>query len=284
MQEPFFIERVARTGYFAMDENHMHAGYELYYLLSGEREYFIQDKTYRIQAGDLVFINKYDLHKTLDTGVPQHERILINFTKSFLGGLDASELDLLFSSFQNKNRVLRTAPEERKLVERLLEQMLAEQRSDLRGTRLYTRTLLAQLLLCSARMFETRLEAPYTAPSPKHEKISEVITYIHGQYMEPLTLEEIAGRFYMSPFHLSRAFKQVTGFNFIEFLTSTRIKEGQRLLRNTNMRITDIAEQTGFSDSSHFTRVFKRICGLTPKEYRNEQSRQRLRKPAGPQM
>ena len=65
--------------------NHYHSTYEIYYLLSGRRHYFIKDSTYSVAAGDLVFINKYDVHKTSVLGSPQHERIVMNFSDAFLG-------------------------------------------------------------------------------------------------------------------------------------------------------------------------------------------------------
>ena len=65
-----------------------HDGCELYYLFSGERDYFIRDRTYRVTRGSFVFIEKNELHRTVDTGVPNHERAVFNFAESLLAPLE----------------------------------------------------------------------------------------------------------------------------------------------------------------------------------------------------
>jgi len=77
--ESILISYEKQTPPYNMTTNHFHDSYELYYLLSGERYYFIKDRTYHIVKGSLVFINRYELHKTLDAYIPSWERILINF-------------------------------------------------------------------------------------------------------------------------------------------------------------------------------------------------------------
>ncbi|WP_325175593.1 AraC family ligand binding domain-containing protein [Paenibacillus sonchi] len=83
--EPFFqVEQLRRSGNFNMDTDHFHDSYEIYYLLSGERHYYIHNRIYALQAGDLVFINKNQLHRTTSRNRSRHERILVNFDDLFL--------------------------------------------------------------------------------------------------------------------------------------------------------------------------------------------------------
>lgn len=81
-------------------------------------------------------------------------------------------------------------------------------------------------------------------------------------------MTEIAEHFYISPHYLSRVFKEVTGLPLTEFVNMTRIREAQRLLRQTDAKIIDIAEQVGYGNLSHFGRVFKQQTGLSPLQYR----------------
>ena len=67
----------------SMPDNHYHDNYEIYYLLSGERYYFIKDRTYHIDRGDIVLINMYDMHRTINFKTESYERILINFKINF---------------------------------------------------------------------------------------------------------------------------------------------------------------------------------------------------------
>jgi hypothetical protein len=82
----FLFSTRKAVGHFNMQSNHFHDQFELYYLLSGERNYFIKDRTYFVRKGNLIFINTNELHKTTDTGVPNHERVLLRFSKSFING------------------------------------------------------------------------------------------------------------------------------------------------------------------------------------------------------
>lgn len=83
-QPPFIIEQIKRAGPFSMDSDHYHDTYEIYYLLAGERSYYINNLIYTLRKGDLIFINKNELHRTTSKGSASHERILINFEESFL--------------------------------------------------------------------------------------------------------------------------------------------------------------------------------------------------------
>jgi transcriptional regulator GlxA family with amidase domain len=75
----------------------------------------------------------------------------------------------------------------------------------------------------------------------------------------------------MSPYYISRMFKEVTGFSFVHYLNLIRVKEAQRLLQRTEMKITDVALSVGFDNFSHFGKTFKSITQTTPREYRKQQ-------------
>ena len=83
--------------------------------------------------------------------------------------------------------------------------------------------------------------------------------------MPTLSLSET---FFISPYYLSRTFKAVTGFTLIEYVNLTRIKQAQRLLKETDHKIIDIAEAVGFESIGHFDRIFKKIAATTPMTYR----------------
>ena len=107
---------------YTMGTNHFHNSYELYYLMSGTRDYFINDKTYHIKAGDLVLIKPYVLHKTVDTG-ERHSRLLISFKPSFLPFKD---MDQLLESVFSHNNVIRFDTNTRSLVESTFLNMMTD--------------------------------------------------------------------------------------------------------------------------------------------------------------
>lgn len=100
--------------------------------------------------------------------------------------------------------------------------------------------------------------------------IRDVITYINNYYMSNISLVDIAAQFFLSKEHLSRLFKKETGQNLFSYIMKLKLTEAKRLLRETTMTLEDIAYQLGFSNGNYFSKVFKKNCGLTPSEYRNQ--------------
>lgn len=100
--------------------------------------------------------------------------------------------------------------------------------------------------------------------NPTIEKIRE---FIQAHYRD-VTLESTAQYIRMNPYYLSTFFHQHTGEKFIDYLTSIRMKEAARLLSQSAMRVQDIAHQVGYSTANSFSRSFRLIYGMTPREYR----------------
>lgn len=257
------IERVMRTDPFSMTRDHFHDHYELYGLVSGERLYFIQDKTYSVRQGQLVLIDKRLLHKTMSAGTPAHERVLVSFDDAFLS---APELAAVFRSGRP---VIRFDPRGQTNAWHIMRRMEQE----FAGRGLYRhamlRALLEQLIVLCARAAETMPDAE-TPPSPIHPKVTEMIKLLNERFAEPLDLSAAARSAGLSPSYASRMFKRGTGFSFVEYLNHIRVREAQRLLRETDLKVIRIAEETGFQNIAHFGRVFKQISGRTPLAYRRQ--------------
>jgi AraC-like DNA-binding protein/quercetin dioxygenase-like cupin family protein len=267
MGEDFYIQQVVRTTAFK-PVNHYHNSYEIYYLLSGRRYYFIKEDTYHVAAGDLLFINKNDVHQTSVLGYPQHERIVMNFTDDFLGTDHPLFRPALMQVFQRKNVLYRLKPQEQQYVEELFGRLAEEIKLKEDGYELAVRLFVIQLLLFAYRKGD--VETPITEDplSPTHRRIAEVVHYIGAHYHDKLPLPELALQFHMSPSYLSRTFKKVTGFSLVGFQNLSRIREAQVLLQQTDHKVADIAIQVGFEQFAHFNRTFRRITGVSPTRYR----------------
>jgi len=99
--------------------------------------------------------------------------------------------------------------------------------------------------------------------------VNNAIEYIKEHYAEKIRLVDVADEIYVSQWHLSKLINKHTGSNFSEILNGIRIEKAKSLLKNPALKIYDIAEQVGFSDLTHFSRVFKKIEGISANEYRN---------------
>lgn len=92
--------------------------------------------------------------------------------------------------------------------------------------------------------------------------------YIDEHYSENISLDDLASHVYLSPKYISDVFKRKTGVNFSEYLVSRRIEMAKRFLQDPRYRIVDISEMVGYHDSKHFSKLFKKMTGITPAQYR----------------
>ncbi|WP_167357154.1 helix-turn-helix transcriptional regulator [Paenibacillus pectinilyticus] len=261
------IERLRREHPYTMLVNHFHDHYEIYYLLSGKRKYFIQDRVYAMQEGDLVFIDKHTLHKTLDADDRPHERILINFEEHWIAAKGDDTYAIAFTPFHEKQYIFSLSGANRTLIENLLFSLLREKQLEQQGWELNSKALLTQLLIFCTRLMD-QLSPVEEQPQGYNPKIFEIVTYINEYFNERLTLALISEKFHISPSYFCRSFKDTTGFSFVEYLNNLRIREAQRLLRETKLKVIHIAEQAGFDSVAHFGRVFKQVTSQTPLECR----------------
>lgn len=248
---------------FTMPNNHFHPRYELYYLINGSRYYFIDNSTYKINAGNIVLIPPNTLHKTMDTG-KSHGRLLFNIDKNFLPFIDVEKL--LSDTFTN-NYVLELPYKLHNQIENIFSQIDLELSKKLSYFETSIQSYLMQLLLLLSR-YQQSVNLNNKELTPINSKMYEIIRYIKNNYSKSITLTSIADEFFVSRHYLSRAFKKSTGFTIVEFIHSTRIIEAQKLLTNSNKQIIDIALSVGFNSTSNFGKVFKSITGISPLNYR----------------
>ncbi len=98
--------------------------------------------------------------------------------------------------------------------------------------------------------------------------ITSTLNYINTNYMEPLTLKQLAQRVHLSDHYLGQLFKTVTGESFLKYLTNVRMEKARMFLENPVLKIYEISERVGYTDPKHFMKVFKKTNGCTPKDYR----------------
>jgi AraC-like DNA-binding protein len=248
---------------------HFHQDYEIYYALSGSKNYFIGNKTYRVEKGDIVLINVDVLHRTAATGDQGCERILVSFTKSYLDKWrkNIDKLDLL-SCFGEATNVIRLTPEQQESVETLFSKIADECQSPRPESQVYVELLTIELLIFLKRCTGDSPSHVPEHPNPRFRQISDIVMFINRKYMEDITLNQICERFYISPSHFTHVFKLATGFTFKEYLNNVRVKEAQNLLRTTSLKVGQIAEKVGYRSTTHLDRMFKRVSGLSPLKFR----------------
>lgn len=119
------------------------------------------------------------------------------------------------------------------------------------------------------------------AANPKQLKrerlVYKILDYLNEHYAENLTLDKISEQFYISKSNLSHYFKKETGLSPIQYIMQRRIGEAQSLLVETSSEIQDIGDKLSFTDTAHFSKMFKKYVGVTPNEYRKHFAGRRRR-------
>ncbi|MDR0269211.1 response regulator [Paenibacillus sp.] len=123
--------------------------------------------------------------------------------------------------------------------------------------------------------YEGQLAAASRILTQQHSRenhiIHDIADYLKNHYAEDISLQDMAARFFLSREYISRRFKQEFGVNISEFLADVRIEKAKLLLLNPQLRISQVAEMVGYQDEKYFSKVFKKLEGRTPNEYRKEQ-------------
>lgn len=271
--EGITIDEVVRDQEYSMAMKHFHDTYELYFLLEGERYYFIEKETYHVKTGDVVLINRQQVHKTSQAGSRRHDRILLQLNgkvlEPWLKGAGLYTLEKMFGDYYGVARL--TEPEWVEMKELLLG--IGEELSHRKERyEIMVRLKLFQILLMVYRSRKKSVlkEMPPTVQTAKHGKVHEVAEYLTFHCETGESLEELAKRFFISKSYLSRIFREVTGFSVNEYRNLARVRKARELLANSGYSITEISEILGFESVTYFERVFKKHADLTPLKYRKK--------------
>ncbi|WP_433923079.1 response regulator transcription factor [Paenibacillus taichungensis] len=132
-----------------------------------------------------------------------------------------------------------------------------------RGTLAEARQLLTVFMLDSARKLAEQRQYNHRGAMTK------IKHYIEANYSSNISLRSIASEFYMNPVYLGQRFRKVYGVYFNDFLLQLRMEEAKKLLRQTDMRVYEIAERVGFGSSDYFATQFEKKESCSPTEYRN---------------
>lgn len=124
-----------------------------------------------------------------------------------------------------------------------------------------------EYLRANANLISALAESRRNSPEPR-DVVNRALNLIHARFREPLNLATVARAVGLSPSRLAHLFKEVTGHNFTHLLRSVRMGEACQLLMMTDLKVHEIANRVGYADVAYFHRMFHRLHGITPVEYR----------------
>ena len=239
-----------------MKKPHYHEFYELYYLESGSRIHMADDLLLRIGPGDFLLFPPYSMHYSYGEKDMPFQRLVLYFMPETIAlSRDLGPLSQKTHLFQTDSH--------HEIHELLCSLLREETRKDL-CYQDAMRFLLNQLLVTLLRW----PEQPAVPLPPPGNRMSDIIRYLNENYTDPISLEALASRFYVSPSHLCREFKKHTGSTVIQYVNELRILHARWLLLKTPKSVTEISRDTGFANISHFNRTYKAVTGMSPRETR----------------
>lgn len=250
--------------YRSMQSPHYHDDYEIYFLVKGNRKYFLAHKICDLFPGDVLLTNHHEPHQaTLESDQP-YERYLLHISPKMMAGLCKEYKEL--ADFID-TRAFRVDSETFDEILRTLELLKKESEIKDSISQASIKNLVARvlLLLCRAECANDH-EVPLTEKNDI--RLQNSINYIVENYADPITLEQCARIAYMSPSHFSRLFHRLTLMSFKEYLNHLRVQKACELLKQGDCSITDLAMNVGFNSSSYFSQVFKELTGTSPLTYR----------------
>lgn len=259
---------------------HTHDYIQIWYILRGACEHWVDMRLHRLTCGDAFFVPPGMPHKTLLATNTQI--ICCEFSPAIFetGLFNAEKVEAILADlpfFQTFLPGSRRFPPKYTFPIRLqskaefLMLSILDEYSDEKpycGEMIQTYILQLVLLFAHAYAKESCPEpisqryAPYVGP------VKASIQYIERHYAEALALEDICRRAGVSRSYYCMLFKVLTGHTFVEYLARLRIRHAQAWLRQPGLPITEIASRVGYQDGSHFARTFHKFVGLSPRAYR----------------
>lgn len=263
----FHIDKIVREPYFQMHSNHFHSHYELYFLLSGTRKFFINHSFYTLHPHDLVMITKGELHRTSFITDTSHERIVMYFNEQWLNTINKTFKKEVIDQCLSTHK--RSIPQENQaLFNNLLDKMIKEYISPDEYSDNLLKNYFEELLIFLLRT--TNPQEHTNDNTQTDADIANAARYICTNYASDLTLAEVADFVNLSPTYFSKKFKSSTGFGFKEYLIHIRVKEAAHQLLETHDSITTIGGRCGFNDSNYFGDLFRKVMKQSPREYRKK--------------
>lgn len=253
------------------DPMHCHIFFELVYVVSGTATHHLGNETTQLHAGDYFIIDTGSIH--CYQNVDDFEIVNCLFLPEYIDRAlsECPSLSLLLSNqalrfgvpvdIRAADRVFHDSDGS---IFRIIQTMEQEHAQQDMGYMELLRCHLTQVLVSLVRA--SRDVEQLCTP---HKATTAVLEYLRTHFSEPLSLETLSHRVGYIPQYISSLFHKDTGMTLQEYLQKLRIEEACRLMSQQGARITDIASTVGYGDVKHFSKVFRRHKGVSPREFRN---------------
>lgn len=239
---------------------HYHDFHKAIVFLSGKVTYHIEGKAYALKPWDILLVDRFSIHKPeIDTSLP-YERFILWIRD------DISQQELLNCFQKAKDRsfnLIRCDAGLQEHVKDLLYELENSLKDQSFGNHILSNALFAQFMVYLNRIFLEKQNISDRRAYTCDSQISSLLKYINRHLDSDLSIESLAGKYYMSKYHLMRKFKEETGYTVHNYITSKRLLMARSMILD-GTPVLKAARQSGFNDYTTFVRAYKKQFGLPP--------------------
>lgn len=246
---------------------HFHPEYELTYIVAQNGTRRVGNHVGNFEGSDLVFIGSNIPHLNFDYGIKtEYQKVVLQISEDFFKN-DLSttpELASIYQFFENSKRVICIHGKTKSIVGKRLQKVHLLSHFDQ-----FIEVLSIFQLLANTEEMSFLNEVPFENIYNNKEQIRLKIVYefIESNFQRPISLEEMALKANLSKAAFCRYFKKMTQLTFTEFLNQYRIEQAKRLLKS-DKNVTETCFECGFESLSYFNRIFKKVVGKNPIQYK----------------
>ena len=263
----------------AMEESvdwHYHTFHKIIEFLGGESGYGVEGKQYLLQPGDLVLVPQGCIHRPEAEPNAPYERRILYLSPEFLRRAGGScDLAACFDRAREEFRFV-VHPADGTGGGQLTALEHAE-REDAFGRELLAQSLLFQFLIGLNRaMAGNTLQ--YAKPAAYDRKIEAILRYLSEHLTEPVSIDDLAARFFVSKYHMMRQFRAQTGYTIHGYLTGKRLMRARAMIA-AGTPVLQASEESGFGDYSAFLRAYRKQFGAAPNQEKRANTPQKWENP-----
>ncbi|KVV16309.1 AraC family transcriptional regulator [Flavobacterium sp. TAB 87] len=268
------ISVICREESFFQSPFHSHPELELVYIKESYGKRIIGNSVAPFESGDMVFLGSDIPHVWLndelyyqDNSKLKAKAIVVYFNKDLFGPAfyELKEAQKINTLFSNGVRGLLIQGKTNKTIAKKLEKLVNKKDFEIIIGLFEILSILSESE--ELTFINNEVYSP-TKEQTKNDRLSDVYIYIKENYKQDISLIEIAQIANLTPTSFCRMFKMKAKKNFVEYLNEIRVANACRFLVETDKSMSDIAYECGYKTSSNFNRLFKKVTGTTPKEYR----------------
>lgn len=265
---------------------HRHTYVQINYVYKGSGYHTVNDKKSRIFKGDIFIIPPYVPHAIVADKDNRLEIFEFEFCADFVlpsfddtdkaeSYLDFAYLEPFMVAEEKMKPRFNLDDRLQNEAERILWEAYEEYEQKNAGYKLVSKALLLKLLVLVGRAFSNEIRGTETECILNKYKSSVLSSaeYINQNYSSSLSLDSLSASAGYSKSHFSYLFKAVTGKTYVEYLNEVRVSQAKRLLSETSKSILEISNEAGYNSLANFNKHFKQITGLTPSQYRKNNSK-----------